>query len=435
MRSAPWDVVVIGAGFAGVTAARDLRRAGRSVLVLEARDRLGGRTWTRPMKSTEIEIELGGGYVDPQSNEYLGRELRRYSIEVTAPVTDYDDYHWLIAGERRTGAMPIHASEMVATERALYRLIELSKRIDPSAEPESQGLGDADVALGDFLASMDLPPAPLDFLGAYGETHHGCSLSDVSVLHLATWMANLGNSAVSMLVFGRRKIVTGTRSLIEAMAADAGADVELETIVRRVEQDADGVTVTSTDGRSFSASVALMAAPLNCWADIEFDPPLSAAKSEVAEIGHPGQAVKLIAMSSVRTSFKAQGMAAIGDLWTDRVVQDGSLLTGFVRPGAEFELTDEEAVEAAAREYLPDAELSVVDFHDWRTDPFSKGSWAAYRPGWYTTYGSALRRPEGRIAFAGSDIAQGFAGWIDGAIETGVAAAQWLDRLLGTSQP
>ena len=87
-------------------------------------------------------------------------------------------------------------------------------------------------------------------------------------------------------------------------------------------------------------------------------------------------------------------------------------------------MTDSSAVADAVHEFLPDAEVVSTDAHDWNADEFSQGTWMAYRPGQVMRHASALQRPEGRLTFAGSDLASGWVGWIDGAIESGHRAAR-----------
>ena len=82
-------------------------------------------------------------------------------------------------------------------------------------------------------------------------------------------------------------------------------------------------------------------------------------------------------------------------------------------------------VQRALAELLPGYEVVAATAHDWVADEFSRGTWAIHRPGWYTRHHAEMRRPEGRIAFAGSDLADGWSGFIDGAIESGLRAGAW----------
>jgi hypothetical protein len=116
---------------------------------------------------------------------------------------------------------------------------------------------------------------------------------------------------------------------------------------------------------------------------------------------------------------------------TEYVLPEGSLVNCFAPSRADFDSTSVGDVQRAIRVYAPEAEVLAVDSHDWNADPYSNGSWMAYRPGWLTRHVDAMREPEGRVIFAGSDIALGFsAGWIDGAIQSGIAAAAEVEHVL-----
>ena len=104
------DAIVIGAGYAGITAARDLRERGRSVLVLEARDRIGGRTYTRPFRGHEdIMIEVGGAYVEPHLQPNMRREIERYSIPVATAEGAIEHVCFITGGKRRSNGLMVPA--------------------------------------------------------------------------------------------------------------------------------------------------------------------------------------------------------------------------------------------------------------------------------------------------------------------------------------
>ncbi|MEP6758721.1 MAG: FAD-dependent oxidoreductase [Actinomycetota bacterium] len=100
------DAIVLGAGFAGITAARDLRKAGHRVVVLEARDRIGGRTWYREMPGAGVSVEYGGMFFSRATQPHLAAEVERYSIVVTSP-REPDVVAWIRGGERVEGTASI----------------------------------------------------------------------------------------------------------------------------------------------------------------------------------------------------------------------------------------------------------------------------------------------------------------------------------------
>ena len=118
-----------------------------------------------------------------------------------------------------------------------------------------------------------------------------------------------------------------------------------------------------------------------------------------------------------------------GYLGTESVNGDGSqLMIGFGIDAARCDAGDLPAVQRQLDAILPGYEVLDATAHDWLADEFSRGTWAIHRPGWYEHHHAAMRRPEGRVVFAGSDIANGWAGFIDGAIESGLCGAHWPPR-------
>jgi phytoene dehydrogenase-like protein len=150
-----FDVAIVGGGFAGVTAARDLAAAGRSVVILEARDRLGGRTWYRPFAGTEHSVELGGTWFSLSRQPPLAEEVDRYGVRVV-PAATRQSARWHTGGVTRHG-FPVPPSEGAVLERTLRRLSVASGDIDLKRD---------DVSVPDWLGD-DLPDATRDFLFAW----------------------------------------------------------------------------------------------------------------------------------------------------------------------------------------------------------------------------------------------------------------------------
>jgi monoamine oxidase len=224
----------------------------------------------------------------------------------------------------------------------------------------------------------------------------------------------------------------GTKSLIDAMAD--GLDVRFGRIVRELTRDDEGVTIALDDGSTLRARVAVVALPVNCWSDLTFEPALAAAKARVAAERHVGEMSKVIAIveGGPRTFLgTAWGTPINAGFVTRDAGPARQLFMGF-SVQRRVELADPDAVAAAVRAHLPDATVVVTDGHDWVRDPFAKGTWLAIPPGWFGdgTF-ERLSEPEGRVTFAGSDIALEGAGWIEGAVASGRAAAAYCAPLVG----
>jgi monoamine oxidase len=246
-------------------------------------------------------------------------------------------------------------------------------------------------------------------------------------------MAELGYTPADVFVDVGELLSDGTKSLIDPMAE--GLDIRFGAVVTHVAHDAEGVTVRLADGTSVQAAAAVLALPLNVWADISFDPPIADAKRRAADRRHPGQVSKVLAVihGGPQTYIGAGWDTPINAAFVLRPAGEGRLFMGFsVQP--RVDLSDHEAVAAAVRAHLPEVTVSQTAGHDWVGDRFSKGTWLSVPPTWFSdgTF-EALAVPEGRLAFAGSDIAAGGAGWIEGAVGSGADAAAHLHGALAQS--
>ena len=417
-----FDVAIVGGGFAGVTAARDLAAAGRSVVVLEARDRLGGRTWHRPFAGTDYPVELGGTWFSLARQPPLAEEVERYGVHVV-PAATRQAARWHTGGVTRHG-FPVPQSEGAALERTLRSLSLASKDIDSRRD---------DVSVPDWLGD-DLPDATRDFLFGWASFMSGADPAEVSMLEfLGIFAANDGD-VWSLYDEISECFAAGTGALLNALAVDSDAEVLLSTAVTRIEERDDEVVVTTETGEGIRAAAVVVSVPMNTLEGIEFDPPLPPGLARMAREKHAGRSLKVWAL----VEGFPEGLLALGFgtplqwLSAERVVTEGTLVVGFGHETAGLDLGDLNAIEAAIQVYAPGARVLSVDAHNWVADPWSRGTWLAARPGWVTEglFDQSERR--GRVVLAGSDLAEEHGGWIAGAIASGRAAAH---RLVQAESP
>lgn len=436
MNRNTYDALVIGAGFAGLTAARDLAKDGKSVLIVEARDRIGGRTWYRRFAETDFSIELGGNWVDPESNAALMAEIARYGVALSA--SPRPEHHVsLLAGVLSHAACPISSEDEVDLRRFVRETAVQIKRIDPAVPLDRQSVADLDVPLDSYLDSFGLSVTLKELMGAWIRQETGCHLSQISALHLMSWIPSLNDD---VLVIGHppsHRFAAGSIDLLQRMLDDSGADLRLSTPVAAIVQSADGVEVRTVDGEVLRARGAVIALPLNCLPDITFEPALSPQKAAAVQIGQSGAAKKLWALvTGLPPKLLGVGEqdAPIDVFFTDypaaETVLGGDLVVGFSTRERALDILDRADVEAAIRQYVPQANVLKVDGHDWLADPYSKGTWCAAPAGLLSKYASALDATEDRLVFAGSDISHAFRGWIEGAVLTGATAAARLSAIL-----
>ena len=425
------DVIVVGAGFAGVTAARELRRQGHRVLVLEARDRIGGRTWTDTRLGRDLE--MGGTWVH-WIQPHTWAELSRYGIGVTSSPTPVRGY-WLSGGTVHSGTADellglIDRGMAGSTEAALtyfpqpYRPLLAGDRL-----AEVDGL-----TIREKLEQLGLGPEEFDAVEGMWATNFSGRTEDGGYAQGLRWCALAGGSWQLMFeACATYKVVGGTRGLIEAMAADAGVEIRTRTRVTSVVQDDAGATVTLEDGSTLTAGAIVVTLPLNVLDSVTFDPPLSEGKRRAAHQGQASQGVKVWArLRGEHEPFVAlaPGSAPLTLCQVEYVGDGETLVVAFGSVSERLDGSDPTAVQEALRVWLPDVEVLEVASHDWVADELSGETWPMQRAGQLTAALAELQRPEGRVVLAGSDYADGWAGFIDGAIESGMRAGRDVHALL-----
>ncbi len=419
------DVIVVGGGFAGVTAARECALRGFDTLLLEARDRLGGRTWSAEWEGERIEY--GGAWVH-WHQPHTFSELTRAGLPVTVS-GEAERAAWWVGDELRSGTL---AERDAIARRGWDRFVEGVQTALPQPHAPLGALSELarfdGLSIASRIAELGLDEEERAVLTAELESLAHGPLDEAGAVSVLRWHALSGYSlALTQFTGGRVTIDAGTGALLGAIRAGAPFEVALEAPVVRVtvDEDGGGAEVESRDGRVERCRVVVVALPLNVLGSVAFEPALPADKQAAIAAGQASRGIKIM----VRARGPAEPVNAIraghpfGYLATERIGEDGvQLLVGFGPDAAACDAGDAAGVQAALERILPGYELVGATSHDWLADEYARGTWAIHRPGWYGAHHEALRRHEGRLLFAGSDIANGWAGFIDGAIETGLTA-------------
>ena len=412
------DVIVIGAGFAGLVAARNLGQRGSRVVVLEARGRVGGRTWFRELPESGRKVELGGAWFDPNDQPQIREEAGRYGIDI-APATDYQSHRSFTGGAVRDGAPDGFAAAMAEIARAAQSLAE--------ASPDE--LRQHDVSIADWLRRLDISPELRDYLYAQTSAMAGAAPDQHPMLAILQLVARRGD-ADSFALDERHVFAAGTTSLAEAIAADVPGEIRLETPVSAVRQTVEGVEVETPSG-PVTAPLCIIAVPVNVMADIAFDPPLEPARRAALAEGNACKVAKIWMLATgVPDRMTALGWDTPFCALAAEGGSDGrQAVVAFALQGR-IDASDTVALEQALRVYAPEARVLAAAWHDWATDPWSRGGWMTEPPGWATSgVLDLLAQPHGRVLMAGADVATEFPGWIAGAIASGRAAAFEAERL------
>jgi monoamine oxidase len=417
------DVIVVGGGFAGVTAARECAQRGRSVLLLEARDRLGGRTWSADWAGERVEY--GGAWVH-WHQPHTFSELTRAGLAVQLS-DDTGRAGWYVGDERRSGT--IGQRDAIA-QRGWDRFVDgvreaLPQPHDPLLALDRLARFDR-LTIAERIDELELAPDEREVLSAELESLAHAPLHEAGAVAVLRWHALSGYSlALTQYTGGRVTIAGGTGALLAAIAGAAPFQHRLGVAVASVAQRDGRVEVTARDGHDFVARAAVVAIPLNALGAIAFEPGLAETKQQAVALGQASRGIKLM----VRARGEAVIQNAIraghpfGYLATEVLGADGTqLLIGFGSDAQRCDAADLPALQRQLEAILPGYELLDATAHDWLADEFSRGTWAIHRPGWYEHHHAAMQRPDGRVVLAGSDLANGWAGFIDGAIESGLRA-------------
>lgn len=412
------DIAVVGAGFAGLRAARDLSETGRSVVLLEAAHRVGGRAYSRQSTTDPgTVVEVGGAYFHRHHHGRLAAEVDRYRI-ATQAAASHTVFRNKLGPGQRDAALPVPAEEAVDAERVLYQLIRDAHRIDPGAGLENQGLEDLDISAHDYLDALKAPPVTNQLLRSWIWNMMGQRVEDASALWVLQCVASHGYSVLGVVLSLDEVMPHGTGALTSAMANDV-PDLRLGEPVHQLRQDSSGVEIAYGKDRVLTAKHAVVAAPLNAMSGLRFDPALTGARADVVREGHGGRGLKLlIQVHGVPAGISCTGDGTFPTLYDYLPSSDGGrILVGFTDRDS-LDPADDAAIERAVHYYLPEAVVVGVDYHDWTADPYVRAPWVSPRIGQATRAHKSLGEQHGRIHFAGSDVSLLFPGYIEGALET-----------------
>lgn len=440
------DVVVVGAGFAGLTAARRVAEAGRSVVVVEARDRVGGRTETIGVAGTWVDI--GGQWVGP-GQDRLYALAEEVGVETFAQ-HDAGEAVLLREGEvRRIADVALAFSEgaLGAYIEAVGKIEAIAQTIPIDAPWSAPGARDLDAqTLETWLAVHVGDDEARDLFRLAVQAVFATEPANLSMLHCAFYVASAGGwgpltdteggAQQDRFVGGVSTVADGLRRLAE----EAGGTVRLDSPVRSIRQDDHGVDVVS-EGVEVRAQRAVVALPPTLAGRITYEPALPAARDQLTQRMPAGSVIKFHVVYE-RPWWRDEGLSgqvlAIGDridVTFDCSPPEGDvgIITGFFEGAQAIDAA--ELGESGRRDHvvgvltraLGDAAASPVTYvdRDWSAEPWTRGCYGAHLPpGAWTQLGPALRTPCGRIHWAGTETAERWVGYIDGAIESGERVAR-----------
>lgn len=426
------DVIVIGAGIAGMAAARECLAGGLSVRLLEARARTGGRLYAEETAQGR-SLELGGQFFHLSTSPLVAAEIERHGIRTGAPLSCRKQ---LV----RHGSV-IHDLSTVFAERPgqLRRLVttvrSLTLRLgDPAKRAELERL-----SVSACLAGLDLDPVIATWLRCWIEQYAGTSLDRISVANMLGLVEAAKGSLRSASHVSGEWIVPDTRALTNALADDISDVLRLEQAVTRVRRHPGGrgFVVELADGELGARSV-IIAVPRN----------VLAARGIDVELGWPGGAPVAVSEPQPGLGYKAwvqlderapAATTVLGDLGGFRIMgtgereADGSVWAVLFGSAASFGLNhaeraetrpldlDVEARHAVEIVWGADVDVLGVRAHDWVADPFARGAWTVAPVQAADPIAELHASLPARAAFAGADFSTRRGG-VESALASGIQA-------------
>jgi monoamine oxidase len=438
------DVVVVGAGFAGLTAARRLQQEGRSVLVLEARDRVGGRILNHTFADGTI-VELGGQWVGPTQDRVLAL-AEELGVETFPSYEEGDHLLGIDGGARRWAdeTFGLDEKELIDVARTQTALEELAATVPLDAPWNTPNARELDAqTVESWLDANTETNGGLSFWQTLIPAVFSANADQMSLLHFLFYIHSGGMIDMLVATGGgaqESRIRGGSQAIALRTAEELGDAVRLGCPVHLIRQDADGIEVVHERG-SARAERVIVALPPALAGRIRYSPPLPGPRDHLTQQVPMGCVIKM----QIRYDapfWREDGLSGFVvsldepvSVMFDNSPEDlrSGVLLGFFegRHATAASLMDPDERRQLAltcfAKYFGQRALNPVEFieQDWAAEEFSRGCYGGRMgTGVWTRYAHTLREPVGRIHWAGTETADVWNGYMDGAVRSGERAAE-----------
>lgn len=441
------DVVVIGAGLAGLTAARELAGMGFDVVLLEGRDRVGGRTCAGTCAG--VPIDRGASFVGPTQDAVLKLAADLGCDTVPTYSAGANLIRWRGRVRRYRGTIPrIGLLGLLDIGRIRWQFERIARQISIT-EPWNSKLAPKfdDISLGAWLRSVGAGAGSRDLMAIMARVAWGASPDEVSMLHALRYVKTSGGLDRMLDTAGGAQqdhFPAGSHEISARIAAELGDRIRLGAVVSRIEWSGDAVAVTSSAGVVEARRAIVTVAPAHRLA-IDIAPALPIACQQLSQRWPQGALTK--AYAAYPTPFwRAKGLSgqALSDQGPVFITFDVSpgpggpgILLGFTDPHGFDPLPEDQRRDQVLKCFTAlfgEEAANAIDYLDqrWGAEEFAPGGpTAAVPPGSWTEFGPLLRTPVGPLHWAGTETADEWTGFMDGAVRSGQRAAAEVSVALG----
>ena len=444
--TASYDVIVIGAGYAGLTATHELLKAQKNVLLIEARDRVGGRVHTQRFDDGSY-VDLGGAWVGPTQDRIYAL-AHEFGVETFRTFDEGKSSQFFRGQVKRYKGLipPLPVGALLSLDMAIKKLNKLARTVDLAEPWKTANAHRLDsMTLATWMEGQMRFAVARQFFRIAAEAIWAADPAQISLLHALFYIKSGQNLETLMNVKDgaqQERFVGGAQTTADRMAAQFSERIVYDSPVSAIVQDNEQVQVI-TGQKTYVARRVVVTVPPALQSRIDFQPLLPAQRAQLIQRMPMGAVWKCYAIYD-RPFWRDKGLnglAATPDghvtVTFDNSPEDGSqgILMGFVlgNQASQFaQLSDEDrkrsALHAFATFFGSEA-LNPVRYldHSFINEEWSRGCYAGVPgPGLWTTLGPALRRPVGRIHWAGTETSDIWNGYIDGAVRSGERVAREL---------
>jgi monoamine oxidase len=438
------DFCVVGAGFAGLTAAMRLKQAGSSVVLLEARDRVGGRTFT-VTRDDGVWVDRGGAWIGP-GQDRIHALMSEFGVPEYKQHND-GDAMMIVGGKKHRygGTIPWTVSPWAVANLGLClaTIEKMSKAIPREAPWEAKKAQEWDrISIGQWIEKNSMSKEAAEMLDMAFAGLYTSAASETSLLWGLLQTASAGGLTFAISGKGGSqdaRPVGGMGALHRPIVAELGDALHLSQPVRQITQDDDGVTISAAD-LTVRARRVIVAIPLAIATSIHYEPMLPVDRAFLHQRIPSGAVIKTSIFYD-EPFWRADGLSGQSAAPGSAASLTIDACTDTADPGIMCVITEGPA--ARRLSYLDEAERKAVvigelvdrfgskanapvEYHEqnWTVDRYSGGGMIGHAPtGVLTEYGYTLREPCGRVHWAGTESSAIMCGWIDGAIRSGERAA------------